>query len=221
MVVFFKEDKTLHFVYNHNNDGLLNRKVIVENVILWNFAILALTMCLFFFCRLKGGTPTPAVERSPGLSPALSHSSLASSSLPGSLRSPRISPAGSHLMLAETITPVKVIMCFLCSPLEWCSRAQTFNLIFGNGMDLIDLALTWMLNALMLLRRGGWCVNWDQMKNVSVGISDSAVILWPSYWNEQVRTDQHHHRTTTEWTSTIFTIKVITKTDEDSYIELG
>ncbi len=57
--------------------------------------------------------------------------------------------------------------------------------------------------------------------HIPVGISDSVVILWPSYWNELVHTDQYHHRTTTEWTSTIFTIKIITKADEGGYIELG
>ncbi len=54
-----------------------------------------------------------------------------------------------------------------------------------------------------------------------VGISDSAVILWLSYWNKLVHTNQCHYRTTTKWSTIIFTVKIITKTDEVGYIELG
>ncbi len=37
-----------------------------------------------------------------------------------------------------------------------------------------------------------------QLPGIPLGISDSAVILWPSNWNELVHTDQYHHRTNRE-----------------------
>ena len=55
--------------------------------------------------RLRGGTPSPSVDRSPGMSPAMSQVSLASSV---SSRSSHMSPAASHSFLTETITPVRI-----------------------------------------------------------------------------------------------------------------
>ena len=51
--------------------------------------------------KLRGGTPSPSVDRSPGMSPAMSLSSVSS-------RSDLMSPADSHSFLTETITPVRV-----------------------------------------------------------------------------------------------------------------
>ena len=54
--------------------------------------------------RLRGGTPSPSVDRSPGMSPAMSQVSLASISSCSS----HMSPAASHSFLTETITPVRI-----------------------------------------------------------------------------------------------------------------
>ena len=136
--------------------------------------------------RLRGGTPSPSVDRSPGMSPAMSQVSLASSI---SSRSPHMSPAASHSFLTETITPVRIETYQTSSIGDQQDGQSSLNGVDPGVQELDQLRrkdaenieiITKLTKELENLRSGsntGTFVSGEQMLSQSQAHEDSPVVF--------------------------------------------
>ena len=136
--------------------------------------------------RLRGGTPSPSVDRSPGMSPAMSQVSLASSI---SSRSPHMSPAASHSFLTETITPVRIETYQTASMADQQDGQLSLNGVDSGVQELDQLRkkdaenieiITKLTKELESLRSGsnaGTFISGEQMLSHSQAHEDSPVVF--------------------------------------------